>query len=116
MDKVLAIAKRAGSLESDTASHARYQRAQALFGLDRNDEALDLITAVVAEHKRKMPDGKTVLFSILTLDARALSRAGRLDEAKAIAAEALAIEHKPQPLDPAILAGLTRLARTGRGY
>jgi len=115
-DELLRIAERAGSSQSKDARYARFQRALALFALGRNDEALDLVAAVVAQQKEQTPDEKTSLFSMLMLQARTLSRAGRFDEAKATAAEALAIERKPQPLDAAVLAGLKRLADDGRGY
>lgn len=113
-DELLAIAARNGSDDSKDAHYARFQRALALYGLGRNREALDLASDVVAVHKRKTPDEKTTLFSMLALQARTLARERRLDEARPVAAEALAIAVKPQPVDPAILAELARLANGNR--
>ncbi|HJT98867.1 MAG TPA: tetratricopeptide repeat protein, partial [Rhodanobacteraceae bacterium] len=114
-DELLAIAAQNGSGESKDAHYARFQRALALYGLGRNREALDLVAEVVALHKRKTPDEKTTLFSMLALEARALAREHRFDDAQPIAAEALAIGPKPQPLDPAIVDELTRLAKEDAG-
>jgi serine/threonine-protein kinase len=110
-DELLAIAARNGSSESKTTRYARFQRALALFALDRNDEALVLARMIVAEQKQKTPDEKSTLFSMLALQARAASRAGRHDEARAAAGEALAIERKPQPVPAEMLAELEHLAR-----
>jgi serine/threonine-protein kinase len=110
--EALRIAERAGSGDSKDARYARFQRALALYGLGRNDEALALAANVVAEQKAKTPDEKTSLFSMLALEARALARAGRAAEARTVAEEALAIERKPRPLDEATLAELERLAGT----
>jgi serine/threonine-protein kinase len=109
-DELLAIAARNGSGGSKDAHYARFQRALALYGLGRNREALDLATDVVAVHKKQTPDEKTTLFSMLALQARALARERRLDDARPVAAEALAITAKPQPADPAVLTELARLA------
>lgn len=115
-DTVLALATRAGTLASIEVRYARFQRALALFALDRDAESLDLVNAVVAEHKLATPDEKTALFSMLELQARGLSRAGRLEEAKTVATESLAIEPKPNDRSDDSLAALKRLASTGRGY
>lgn len=115
-DTLLALATRAGTLVSMEVRFARFQRALALFALDRNGESLELVTAVVAEHELATPDEKNALFSMLELQARGLSKAGRLDEAKTVAAEALAIEAKPKDRSHESLAGLKKLASTGRGY
>jgi serine/threonine-protein kinase len=112
-DELLAIAARNGSDDSKDAQYARFQRALALYGLGRNREALELASEVVDAHKRKTPDETLTLFSMLTLKARALAREHRFDEARGVAAEALAIDPKPEPLDPALLAELGRLARSG---
>jgi len=109
-DELLAIATRNGSGDSKDAHYAQFQRALALYGLGRNHEAVELASNVVAVHKKATPDEKTTLFSMLTLQARALARERRFDEARAVAAEALAITRKPQPADPAMLAELTNLA------
>ncbi|MEO7324417.1 MAG: serine/threonine-protein kinase [Dokdonella sp.] len=114
-DELLAIAARNGSSESKDARYAQFQRALALYGLGRNREALDLAGDVVAAQKSKTPDEKTTLFSMLALQARASAREHRFDDARRVAAEALAISAKPQPLDPAMMAELALLAKSGRG-
>ncbi|WP_182518417.1 serine/threonine-protein kinase [Dokdonella fugitiva] len=112
-DELLAIATRNGSAASKDAIYARFQRAQALFALGRNAEALELANAVVTAQKERSPDEKSTLFAMLALQARALSRARRHDEARAAAVEALAIEPRPRLLDPALPAELERIARGG---
>ena len=113
--ELLAIAGRNGSGDSKDVHYARFQRALALFALGRNGEALELASAVVAAQKEKTPDEKTTLFSMLALQARALARERRRDEARSVAAEALAIERKPQPVAPELLGQLQRLAAGGNG-
>ena len=115
-DTILTLATSAGTLESMVVRFARFQRALALFGLDRNAESLDLVSAVVAEHELATPDEKIALFSMLELQARGLSRAGRFDDARTVAAEALAIAPKSRDPSDKSLVGLKRLASTGRGY
>ena len=115
-DTLLALATRAGTLASMEVRFARFQRALALFALDRNAESLELITAVVSEHKLATPDEKTVLFSMLELKARSLSRKGQLEEAKTVATEALAIAPKSVDSSDKRLTGLKQLASTGQGY
>ncbi|MEO6690330.1 MAG: tetratricopeptide repeat protein, partial [Dokdonella sp.] len=112
-DELLAIAARNGSGESKDARYAQFQRALALYGLGRNREALDLAGDVVAAQKRKTPDEKTTLFSMLALQARASARERRVDDARRAAVEALAISAKPQPPDPAMLSELALLAKRG---
>ncbi|HEU4662618.1 MAG TPA: serine/threonine-protein kinase, partial [Dokdonella sp.] len=98
-DELLAIAARNGSEGSKDVRYARFQRALALYALGRNDEALELATAVVAAQKERTPDEKSTLFSMLALQARALARAGRSDDARAVAVEALAIDPRPRGLE-----------------
>jgi tetratricopeptide (TPR) repeat protein len=114
-DELLALHERTGGMAKDRR-FAQFQRAQALFGLERNDEALVLAIEVTDEHKATTPNDQATLFSMLLLEARCLSRAGRHDEARAAATEALAIESATIGLSAEASAGLRRLARTGRGY
>ena len=114
-DEILALHERSGGMAKD-ARFAMFQRALALFGLGRNDEALPLAIEVVDAHKNSTPDDKGTLFSMLVLKARSLSRAGRHDEARATAVEALAIENATTGLTAEMSAGLRRLAQTGSGY
>jgi tetratricopeptide (TPR) repeat protein len=114
-DEILAVQARTGGMAKD-ALFARFQRALALFGLGRNDEALALAIEVADAHKTSTPNDRSTLFSMLVLKARSLSRAGRHDEARATAAEALAIESTATGVTAETSAGLRRLAQTGRGY
>jgi serine/threonine-protein kinase len=114
-DEILALHERSGGMSKD-ARLAKFQRASALFGLGRNAEALALAIDVVDAHKASTPDDRSGLFSMFVLKARSLSRAGRHDEARAAATEALAFESAATALTPEMSAGLRRLAKTGRGY
>jgi serine/threonine-protein kinase len=114
-DELLALQERGGGMAKD-ARFARFQKALALFGLGRNDEALALAVDAVDAHKATTPDDRSTLFSMLTLKARSLSRAGRQDEARAAATEALAIETAAKGVTAEMSAGLRRLAQTGRGF
>jgi eukaryotic-like serine/threonine-protein kinase len=114
-DDILQRFEAAGGMSKDVR-YARFQRALALFGLQRYDEALVLSTAVVDQHKASSPDETATLFTMLTLQARLLSRTGRKDQARLIADEALAIPNKPAAQLAETTAGLQKLARTGSGY
>jgi len=114
INELARIAAATGNEDVRELHYARFQRALALFALGRNDETLPLIRSVIDAQKRRSPNEQRPLFSMLLLEARALARAGRRDEARAAANEALAIEHKPAPLDPALVANLQHLAREGR--
>jgi serine/threonine-protein kinase len=114
-DEILALQQRNGGMAKDVL-FAKFQRAQALFGLERNDEALALAIDVADTHKAATPDDHATLFSMLVLKARCLSRAGRHDEARATATEAIAIEGAAKGVTAEASAGLRRLARAGRGY
>jgi hypothetical protein len=113
-DELARIAAATGNQDGREPHYARFQRALALFALGRNEETLPLIDSVVAAQKQRTPNERRPLFSMLLLQARALARAGQRDEARAAAREALAIEPKPAPLAPALLANLQHLAREGR--
>ena len=115
VDELLALQERGGGMAKD-ARFARFQKALALFELGRNDEALALALDAVDAHKATTPDDRSTLFSMLALKARSLSRAGRHDEARAAATEALALETAASGLTAEMSAGLRRLAQTGRGY
>ena len=114
-DEILALQQRNGGMAKDVL-FAKLQRALALFGLERNDEALALAIEVADTHKAATPDDRATLFSMLALKARCLARAGRHDEARATAAEAIAIEGTAKGVTAEASAGLRRLARTGSGY
>ncbi len=114
-DEILALQKSNGGFSKDVL-FAKFQRALALFGVERIDEALTLVNEVADQHKATTPADRATLFSMLVLKARCLSREGRNDEARAVAAEALAIESAATNVAEETRTGLRRLARTGRGY
>jgi eukaryotic-like serine/threonine-protein kinase len=114
-DEILAVQQRSGGVAKDV-TFAKFQRAQALFGLGRNDESLALAIEVADEYKASTPEDRATLFSMVALKARCLSRAGRHDEARAAAVEARALESSATGVSAEASEGLRRLARTGRGY
>lgn len=114
-DEILALHEHTGGMAKDTVL-AKFQRALALFGLERNDEALALAIDVVDRHQASTPNDHSTLFWMLLLKSRSLSRAGRHDESRAAAAQALEVESKATGVTPEVGSGLRRLARTGRGY
>jgi hypothetical protein len=88
---------------------AQYWRASAEFGLGNNEQALAAILDLEPRFAAAAPTN-TRRFSMLVLKARALTIAGRREEATSAALAALALERKPQPADPVVLAELERLA------
>jgi serine/threonine-protein kinase len=108
-DRVLAIyrAARGGMLQSELGT--RLIRAQALFALGRNDEALRELLDITPIYMAKFPTGNA-RFAISALKARALERAQRHDEAVLAARVALAIRPQPTVVDPPVIVELTRLA------
>jgi len=75
------------------AMTARLYRAQALLGLGRSAEALQESQALEAEFRRDFADSSSgTLFNILYVQARALDRLGRREEARRAAEAALAVE------------------------
>lgn len=91
-------------------------RGLALYGLGRIDEALEQATRAVARQKQEFPDSDGPLFSMLALQARALSRLGHVEDAAVAAREALAVPGKPADVPAEMQAGLERIAEGGAGY
>ncbi|HET6546521.1 MAG TPA: serine/threonine-protein kinase [Rhodanobacteraceae bacterium] len=87
----------------------RLERAKALYGLDRNAEALAEILAIEPQYAGTFP-ASPARFAMTALKARALARAHRVDEAAAAARNALALKHKPAVTDPELVDELKRLA------
>ena len=85
-------------------------------GLGNSQIALDEITEVEALHSKQSPDDFILRVRMLTVKARALSRLNRLEESKQTAASALILADKVQNKGAIQIAGLERLAATGRGY
>ncbi len=108
-DRELAIYRtvKGGMIQRELGT--RLIRAQALFALERNDEALRELLDIEPKYAAMFPTG-TSRFTITALKARALARAQRMPEAEAAARGALAIESKPAVLDQQVMAELKLLA------
>jgi tetratricopeptide (TPR) repeat protein len=108
-DKSLAIYKnvKGGMIQSELST--RFQRAIALFDLKRNDDALHEVSDIEPKYAVLFPQGGA-LFGMKVLKARALDIAGRHDEARTTAAEALALQRKPPIIDPKVMQDLKRIA------
>jgi len=113
-DQALSIYRSAngGMLQAQLAT--RFSRAQALFGLERNDEALREVLDVEPSYTALFPDG-ALRFDMLALKARALARARRMPDAGEAARQALALKRKRKNADPAVLDELDRLAQPRTG-
>ena len=115
VDRLLAIYDDAGGGLAKDRRHAEFQRALALYALKRNDEALALATRLTDSIRTESPDDRSGLFSLLALKARALSRDGKHDTARATATEALALDIGATPVPAELRSELERIARGERG-
>jgi serine/threonine protein kinase/tetratricopeptide (TPR) repeat protein len=108
-DRALSIyrAAKGGMLQAQLAT--RFSRVDALFGLERNDEALAEILDVEPRYTTLFPEG-ALRFDMLALKARALAHARRMDEARDAAHQALALGQQQKNADPRTLDELGRLA------
>jgi tetratricopeptide (TPR) repeat protein len=108
-DRVLTIyrAARGGMIQRELGT--RMVRAQALFALQRNDEALTELLDIAPKYASMFPSG-IARFDITALEARALAQAHRSDEAAVAARDALAIKSRPASADRGLVDELTRLA------
>ncbi|MFI4969168.1 MAG: protein kinase [Lysobacterales bacterium] len=108
-DRSLSIyrAAKGGMLQTQLA--ARFVRAEALFELERNDEALPEIVAIEPTYARLFPHGAS-RFEMLALKARALARARQTDVAREAAQQALEFAPPQSKTDPGTLDELRRLA------
>lgn len=111
-DRVLQIyhAVKGGMIQRELGT--RLIRAQALYALGRNDEALREILQIEPKYSAMFPVGG-LRFAIIALKARALARAHRDDEAALAARTALDLKVMPIKADPQLIAELTRLTATG---
>ena len=111
-DRILAInrAARGGMLQADLGT--RLHRAEALFELERNEEALAEILEIEPVYSRLFPRGLS-RFGMLALKARALAHAGRADAARDAARQALEVASQPRKYDAGTLDELHRLADSG---
>lgn len=108
-DRALAIERSAGGGHWADEMMAQYWRASALYGLDRNAEALSAILELEPRFAIAAPTN-TRRYGMLALKARALERAGRHEEAAIAARDALALERQPAVPEPVLRAELERLA------
>jgi len=93
-DRILEIraSARGGMLQADFAT--RFNRAKALFELERNDEALAEFADIEPKYSTLFPDSGQ-RFEMLLYKARALARANRANEAADAARESLELaRHK----------------------
>jgi serine/threonine-protein kinase len=87
----------------------RYWRALALFELHRDDEPLKEVLDIAPKYEALFPRG-ALTPEILALKARALDRAGRVDDARTAATDALSIDQASKLLDPDVLYAVRRIA------
>ncbi len=108
-DRVLTIYRtvKGGMVQRELGT--RLVRAQALFALERNDEALRELLDIEPKYALMFPTGNA-RFTIAALEARTLARAHRNGEAAVAARNALAIKGAPTAPDPQIVAELAHLA------
>ena len=108
-NRVLAIYRtvKGGMIQRELGT--RLVRAQALFALGRNAEALVDLLDIAPKYAAMFPTGNS-RFDITALEARALARARRTGEAAVAARDALAIKAKPATLDPQLVMELAQLA------
>ncbi|MEO8998453.1 MAG: serine/threonine-protein kinase [Rhodanobacter sp.] len=108
-DRVLAIycSVKGGMIQRELGT--RLIRAQALFALNRNAEALTELLDIAPKYVAMFPTGNS-RFDITALEARALARAHRTGEAAVAARDALAIKANPVTRDSQLLDELAQLA------
>jgi serine/threonine-protein kinase len=108
-DRVLSInrAAKGGMLQAQLAT--RFLRAEALFELERNDEALAEILEIEPTYAKLFPHGVS-RFEMLALKARALARAGQTELARDAVQQALEFVPPHNKADPDTLDELRRLA------
>jgi serine/threonine-protein kinase len=110
-ERILSINKTAkgGMLQADLGTH--FHRAEALFGLERNDEALGEILAIEPTYAKLFPHGAS-RFDMLALKSRVLARTGQTEVAGETARQALEFAPPQNKTDPGTLDELRRLADT----
>ncbi|MEO7051584.1 MAG: protein kinase [Rhodanobacter sp.] len=108
-NQVLALHRTAKGSMIQRELGTRLVRAQALFALQRNPEALAELLDIAPKYTSMFPTG-TARFEIVALKARALAHAHRPDEAAIAARDALAVTARPANPDPGLVEELTRLA------
>jgi eukaryotic-like serine/threonine-protein kinase len=108
-DRVLAINLKAkgGMIQADLTT--RFHRAEALYGLSRNDEAVTELLEIEPKYSELFPSGG-LRFDILSLKARALNRAQRFADASDAASRALAIDNKPANIETNAIETLKKIS------
>jgi len=108
-DRVLAIFRgvKGGMLQAQLG--IRLQRAQALFELTRYDEALSEVLEIGPQYAKVFPRS-ALRAEVGALEARALARTHRVEEAQASAKIALAMDADGKALAPDVRADLSRIA------
>jgi len=99
-DQSIAISDSTGHGESLEAAQKQGARAAALIGLHRASEALpalDIAEQIVA---KLVPDDHSLMQRMLTLRAQALDQLGRIEEARSVARQAIALDDTGSLLKP----------------
>lgn len=112
-DRVLAIYRRARGGMILPQLSTRLSRAQALFALGQNEQALQEVLDIEAKYRATSPEGNA-RFGILALKARALLHAHRDQEAAASARDALHVQRLRSNVDPQLVVELTHIAFAGQ--
>ena len=110
-DQALSINARRGGETMGRSLETRLYRAQALFELQRFDDALREITEIEPVYARVFPENLFVRFEMSALKAKTLERANRLADAHATADQASALIPRLSESDDALIADVNRLAR-----
>ena len=96
--EALAILERDGHGASREAVMIRNGYAQALWLVDRSDDALREIDRTLADWQRVAPDGKARRVMMLVLKVQILQELKRTDDARNVANEAIAVGANPDDL------------------
>jgi eukaryotic-like serine/threonine-protein kinase len=99
--EALAILERDGHGASREAAMIRNGYAQALWLVDRSDDALREIDRTLADWQRVAPEGKARRVMMLVLKIQILQELKRPDDARNVANEAIAVGANPADLAPA---------------
>ena len=99
--EALAILERDGHSASREAAMIRNGYAQALWLVDRSDDALREIDHTLVDWQRVAPEGKARRVMMLVLKVQILQELKRPDDARKVANEAIAVGANPGDLAPA---------------
>jgi len=115
-DRILALRASAGGGLVQADLLTRFNRARALYELQRNDESLAELIVVEPAYSKLFPL-TSARFDMLAFKARALDRAGQTSEAALVAEQALDLPARTMG-DPDLVVALKQLAArpTDRSY